>query len=376
MNPSQDFDPLYGIPSNGKKIKTWTISVKTTTIDRDAVPTIIRTFGYVDGKQTTSHMPIPYGKNIGKKNETTPLEQAILQAQSMWNKQRASGYTNVYPNTTDVTSFLPMLAHDFKKRHKDITFPCIVQPKIDGVRMIAVKDGHSCSFVLKSRTGKHLHGFDYIVSELNTIWKHHDNVLIDGELFHKDIPFEQISGLSRTGGTHDIKLQYHIFDAVFNNDFNMGFDKRFKILSTKTVTSFLVLVDTITLSDSSQVDETLAYWTSIGFEGIMLRNTSSKYTSNYRSKDLQKLKLFCDDEFEIVSGKEADGEDKGTVIFQCIAENKRLFWVRPKGTRLYRKYLLDNIKQVIGKRLTVKFQNISEYGVPRFPVGIAIRDYE
>jgi len=29
-----------------------------------------------------------------------------------------------------------------------------------------------------------------------------------------------------------------------------------------------------------------------------------------------------------------------------------------------------------GKKLTVQFQNLTDCGLPRFPVGLAIRDYE
>jgi len=31
---------------------------------------------------------------------------------------------------------------------------------------------------------------------------------------------------------------------------------------------------------------------------------------------------------------------------------------------------------LIGKRLTVTFQEYTEHGIPRFPVGKCIRDYE
>ena len=35
-----------------------------------------------------------------------------------------------------------------------------------------------------------------------------------------------------------------------------------------------------------------------------------------------------------------------------------------------------NHKKYIGKMLTVRFQNLTALGVPRFPVGVVIRDYE
>jgi hypothetical protein len=38
--------------------------------------------------------------------------------------------------------------------------------------------------------------------------------------------------------------------------------------------------------------------------------------------------------------------------------------------------MLEQADSFIGKMLTVKYQEMSPDGVPRFPSGIAIRDYE
>lgn len=35
-----------------------------------------------------------------------------------------------------------------------------------------------------------------------------------------------------------------------------------------------------------------------------------------------------------------------------------------------------NKSKYIGKNLTVQFQNLTDAGIPRFPVGLEIRDYE
>jgi DNA ligase-1 len=50
--------------------------------------------------------------------------------------------------------------------------------------------------------------------------------------------------------------------------------------------------------------------------------------------------------------------------------------VRPRGTREKRAEWWENREQYIGSKLTVRFQNLTADGIPRFPVGIAIRDYE
>jgi DNA ligase-1 len=52
------------------------------------------------------------------------------------------------------------------------------------------------------------------------------------------------------------------------------------------------------------------------------------------------------------------------------------FSVRPKGNLLHRRNLFTNSKKSIVKMLTVKYQELSELGVPRFPVGKDIRNCE
>jgi DNA ligase-1 len=111
-----------------------------------------------------------------------------------------------------------------------------------------------------------------------------------------------------------------------------------------------------------------------GYEGAIIRNFYGPYKTNHRSPNLQKYKSFMDDEYIITNGFEATGRDIGTVIFQCSTPDGKLFNVRPKGTRLQRKEWLTNINTLIGKKLTVKFQNLSNDGIPRFPVGINIRE--
>jgi hypothetical protein len=53
------------------------------------------------------------------------------------------------------------------------------------------------------------------------------------------------------------------------------------------------------------------------------------------------------------------------------------FTVRPEGSSYeHRKKLNRNATKYIGKKLTMKFQAYTKGGVPLFPVGISIRDYE
>jgi DNA ligase-1 len=382
-----EFPTLYGKPSTSNKIKVWKIHVSEN--DENGA-SIIREHGYVDHKQTKSIKLVEKGKNIGKKNETTPTQQALNEATHIWKKQIESGYVENI-NTLyeeNILKVLPMLAHDFRKRNKDISSNFFIQPKIDGVRMIATFKNGCIEFY--SRTGKIINGLDHIRKELfdkNILTE--EGFYLDGEIFTFDLTFEQISGLFRTIKLNDKQkakmqlLKFHIFDCFYTNEkSNYMFSDRLQILKSIPILKFSIVVKTEhfnkhKLPMKNIISSTHDKYVQSGYEGIMVRNSESLYKMNYRSKDLQKFKEFLDEEFEIISGKEATGEDAGTIIFLCKTNKNHEFYVRPRGSRELRKYMFENLERYIGKQLTVRYQNLSEdKQIPRFPVGITVRDYE
>lgn len=375
------FPKLYGLPSNGKKVKEWFIDV----YEEGNTAFIKRIHGYTGCKMQETIKEISKGKNIGKKNETTPLQQASNEAQSLWKKQIDSGYVENVDKLQSNEKILPMLAHDFHKREKDITFPCFAQPKLDGVRLLAkVNSPTEISFI--SRTGKEMTTLNHIDLELKIIIKKLPEqdfpFYIDGELFTFDLPFEEISGLFRKIDKDEkIKmLQFHIFD-VFKDNTTVFSDRiiilnQFKTLIDKLNSKSLIIVDTIECASKNEISEIHGKYMLNQYEGLILRNKLGVYKSNYRSKDLQKYKEFFDDEFEITGAQSGVGLEQDCAIFTCKNKAGKEFAVRPRGTRELRKAYLNNIKNIIGKQLTVRYQNLSESGIVRFGVGIAIRDYE
>ena len=374
---------LYGLPSNGKKVKEWSIDV----YKEGSFACIKRTHGYTSCKMQETIKKIEKGKNIGKKNETSPFEQATNEAKSLWKKQKESGYVenlNELEQAND--KILPMLAHDFHKREKDIKFPCYVQPKLDGVRLLAIISSPDCIKFI-SRTGKEIETLSHIEAELKILIKKSSKLnyplYIDGELFTFDLPFEEISGLFRKIEKDEKlqKLQFHIFD-IFSNDTEI-FSNRLITLNTfkqniykrKDIKS-LIIVDTNECNSKNEIVELHGQYMLQQYEGLILRNKNGVYKSNYRSKDLQKYKEFFDDEFEITGAQSGVGLEQDCAIFTCKNKNGQEFSVRPRGSRELRKQYLTNIQSLSGKLLTVRYQNLSESGIVRFGVGIAIRDYE
>jgi DNA ligase-1 len=372
-----EFPVLYKMNTQGTKWMTWKVSV----LKKEGKCIIKRVHGYEDGKTTSSEKEITKGKNIGKKNETSMYQQACNDATSMWTKQKE--IQKYCESKTEVTVRpQPMLAHSFDKQFTKIKYPCFTQPKLDGVRMVC--NGSVCI----SRTGKEfsLEPLQYIIKEINMIINEHPQMkdyYFDGELYTPDLMFEDIVGACRTNIKPDETkyklLKYHVYDIipVSSTNKNQTFSERHDVLKSilKESLSFIKMVKSDVAQSKEEIFDKHDEYLSSQYEGIIIRNFHGMYQQS-RSYNLQKYKHFTDEEYEIVDIKEATGNDTGTAILQCKTKDDLTFWVRPKGSREYRTSLLVNSNDVMNKMLTVRYQNLTDRGLPRFPVGITIRDYE
>jgi DNA ligase-1 len=113
-----------------------------------------------------------------------------------------------------------------------------------------------------------------------------------------------------------------------------------------------------------------------GHEGTMIRDKNSVYEVGQRSNYLLKFKDFQTEEFEIVGAKTGHGRDADSVVWVCETRDGHQFAVRPEGTIAQREKQYSEREKFMGKMLTVRFQNLTALDVPRFPVGVVVRDYE
>ena len=358
------FDVLYGNSKNNK-VKRWAISVNTT----DEESYIIVEHGYIDGAMITNTTTITKGKNIGKVNETTHLEQALSEAASKWSKKKFQGYSEDNNKKKDI--ILPMLALDYNKYSKNIEFPSFIQPKLDGVRCIFYKND------LVSRTGKVFTGLRHILEELQDL-----DLVLDGELYSYSLPFQQLVGLVRKETLTDTcksnikKIIFIIYDVVVDDkNYKERYDILSKFFKTKGL-QYTKFLDTCIAKDHNDINRNLVKYINKGYEGAIIRNFKGLYIKNARSKDLQKYKKFKDNEFDIIGGVDGVGVEEGLIIWICVTQENKRFNVRPKGTHEERRELFKNKDRYIGKKLIVKYFELTDDNVPRFPVGVAIRDYE
>lgn len=375
------FPILYGTEKNNKT-KIW--EAKVFTQNNIALSEI--KFGQLHGKMQCAYREYKEGKNIGKKNETTPYQQCFNETLKKWcdkkDKESYSEKNNDDDSKEENEKYFPMLAqtykpNDQKNKKNDITFPCYVQPKLDGLRCIVYFSKSLNKIIFQSRTGSYFNTLEHINDDITKIIKI-NNLVLDGELYTTEMPFEELAGLIKKKKITDCdkeklkNVKYHIYDII-NNEI---FEKRLEIINSIFLYNFNYVekVYTTIVKTIEEFKHQFSIFVGNGYEGIILRNKNGLYRTNFRSHDLQKYKEFLEDEYEIIDFKEGDGRDKGTVIWICKTEEKNSFSVRPKGTIEYRKELYKNANKFIGKKLTVIFQELSELGIPRFPVGKCIRD--
>lgn len=361
--------PLYHESKNGK-ISELIISVEMI----DLIPNVITCWGYVGGAKQTTAVKVSKGKNLGRSNSTTAWEQAIANATSKWNNKKLENYRE---DLNEPDKSLPMKAHNYKDHKNKLTWPIYAQPKLNGVRCFANRLKNQVEYT--SRKSKEYKTFNHWDNEILRIFK--EETLVDGEAYNKDLNFQQIIRrckrvLSSRADIDDVTLQYWIYDVVLKDT---PFKDRYEFLSNLLVDEYqhLKLVETRLICN--ETDLKLYHKENIakGYEGTMVRTPQGLYICGYRSYDLLKLKDFIDKEFIIIGGEQAQGKDEGTVIFRCVNPiNEEVFKVRPKGTFARRKWYFDNLKQFIGKELTVRYYEHSEKGTPIHGVGLAIRDYE
>lgn len=321
---------------------------------------------------------------VSGKSGRTPDEQAILEFDSKVKKHRDQGYTFNTDGINVNLAPVPMLAQNYEKHGHKISFPAIAQPKLDGVRCTAKMESDG-SVSLLSRKGKEFQLLDQIRKAVQAVGLP-QTFILDGELYSDDLDFQRVVGLVRKHtykNQQDIddmkKVKLNIFDAMDTKNPKMPFIQRWKMAKQwvdKDATGTLTMVPCYRVDNDNQIKNLLSKFLADGDEGVIIRNITSPYEQGKRSYNLQKYKKFFDDEYKIVDALEGQGNDIGTVVWICETPKGQTFKCRPKGTRDDRRDKYKNRKQYFGKLLTVKYQELTNDGIPRFPVGIAIRDYE
>lgn len=284
-----------------------------------------------------------------------------------------------------------------------------IQPKLDGIRCVASLVGEEV--LLTSRTGKQFVWLEHIRKQIKLFLGDNEDVILDGELYAdfvygtyekvknkyeykedptKELPQEQrfdvISGACRpvrnTPHTLETQICYYVFDII---DITKTQQERFKTLNTlfknkpKEVGQ-IIKVETKIIRTPEKIMTYHDTYADLGYEGVVLRSKDLVYQPNRRSLNMRKYKQFVDEEYEIVDityDKGVSKEHFAWLVYHPGVDKN--FSAKPLGTREQKLQWFKDHKKYIGKMLTVRYQPTSsdeEDHLPRFPRGIAIRDYE
>ena len=364
---------IYKMDSTGK-IREWTAQVEGSRWRTVA--------GVVGGSMVTSGWT-----DCIAKSQDTDEEQALFEANAARDHKLAREYyDNIEAAESGVPAmFKPMLATDYKKiKPEKFTFPCLVQPKLDGIRCIITSEG---AF---TRQNKPIHSIPHILELLEGFFIMHPDTVLDGELYNHELKedFQQITSIVRREKFKDGDLeksaeliQFHIYDAAgdraedeTNQDRMAAFvDYMDNGAETDAFYDFSIgpirQTPTYIAENFDRIDELHGQFTEDGFEGSIIRLDGTY--ENKRSRRLIKRKDFDTAEFTIERVEEGNGNWKGYAkrIVYKTADGQE-FGSGVRGSQAQMKQVLDNASDYEGTIATVRYFGLTDDGIPRFPVTI------
>ena len=240
-----------------------------------------------------------------------------------------SGTLNKIYGKDFIPEFAVLLAKKFEEHSHKIKGNFVVTEKIDGNRIIVIKDNG----IVKSftRQGNQYEGLEEIESDIANLPL--DNVVFDGELIadtqgstHEI--YTETTSKARKKGSNKTGLLFHIFDILPLEEFQKGQSKD-KCIDRKHKLSCLFAnydlphcreVKPLYIgSDLSKVSELMKYANEQQWEGLML-NLDMPYVCK-RSDYILKVKVFNEADVRVLNVLEGTGKNVGklgsiTIQFQ------------------------------------------------------------
>jgi len=327
----------------------------------------------------------------------TMQQQALLEARSRYNSKIMQGY--VAYGQENNAMFKPMKGYEYKVGNIKV-WPVMVQHKLDGVRCLTRRINGEVSFC--SFTNKTNYNMPHLIEDLKFFFNYlPTGSALDCELYNHHLNFETKSSILRTHKTlHPLYylIDLWIFDIVLTGEYKaLPFEERYKLLinarekyledrNLDCAPQFFILHAEL-IYNTEQLDSHLQFSIENGYEGVMIKKvalakpedekhiTSSLYKEG-RSANMYKYKLFNDAEGYIVDVVDSNGTEKGCAMLVVRDVSGNQFNVRMATTFEQRQTWLLHPEMVLGKLVTYKYQDLTKNGLPRFPIGKSLRDYE
>lgn len=274
----------------------------------------------------------------------------------------------------------PMLAFKYQDRRDRIVYPCYVQAKLNGVRML-YRAGCCQSRDEHLWHDSMLDPIRHALVDLDEAW------ILDGELYVHGWSLQQINAAASVNrispSPKTARVQYHIFDGFLADNLLMPFNERidwlFRAVYPLTVgTIALSLVTTQYVTSLSEADQHYRTFKNGGYEGMMYRDASAPYgfSMNCTNKEnrwgcLLKRKDWLDDEFVIVNVELGMGKYANVVGSLVLCTSDGIMFCAGSGlSDIERHEYMDN--PPIGRLARIRYEVLSDGGIPLKPTIEAI----
>lgn len=335
-------------------------------------------FATIHGKQNClmvmSEWTVCEGKNLGKKNATTPEKQSYSEAESRWEKKQKSGGYWLDIKDIDKVKFVePMLAEHFKDHKHRIKYPVMVDRKYNGMRQVTTRGGPV------TRKGEIIHTVPHIFEALKEKFERFPNLVLDGELYNHDLRFElnnliSIVRKSKHFTHEDFEkskkiVKYYVYDGYGFDLTDKGggiideetpcFSRRQSLKTLLVDVPYIVVVPSDICYTEEQIMTSYYEYVTDGYEGAIVRTYDSPY-QHKRTRDLLKVKPEEDDECKIIAINEGTGNWSGVAKTATVEWQRNTFESTFKGSYEELAEVLKNSYKWINK--TVTFLHIGYTG--------------
>jgi DNA ligase-1 len=233
-------------------------------------------------------------------------------------------------STMKVPVFDCMLATDSAKHEKKMVGEMLVEPKLDGVRVIAICDVDKDEVKLFSRNGKELLNFPEINKQFDdALDQMSESMVFDGEVMSDDFQ-TLMREIHRKGGAKTKDAKLNLFDCMPLGDFMVG-GCNADIMMRKTMLNVYEFGPNINQVEYVKMNlsepdgqKQFADYNKLcidrGFEGIMVKPITGTYECR-RSTLWLKVKPFIEVSLTVVDTEEGTGRNAGK-LGALIVEGK------------------------------------------------------
>jgi ATP-dependent DNA ligase len=244
----------------------------------------------------------------------------------------------------------------------------VCEPKVDGLRVLITADLSTRTVRFETRNGNPMPSLDHLADEVLDLLAGKAGVWsLDGEAVSGKSFFTSVGALRSDRSADDARVWLFDLPSVAG-DYSTR-RASLEALFAQSYPSSLLLIPSV----SCTPEEAFVRFTSEGFEGAMVKDTTAPYAHGIRSRAWLKVKDADTTDAEIVDVVEGTGKCAGMAGHIVVRCGRRLVSVGTGMDNATRSALLADRAQLIGQTAEVDFQMKTPQGSLRHPVFVRVR---